>query len=647
LDDDDGDGLPNGWEQLNGLDPEDAEGINGPAGDPDGDGLNNLWEHYAGTNPWDVDTDGDGYNDADSDSDDDGLVNLREQNIGTMPHMKDTDDDGLSDGEEETGTDDSQIIGSLAPFTAKTPVGISDPLSSLDPPPANSLALSGNGRLVIPSTEKYATENWTIALWVSPSSPQSGVIFSRHVMGDGGVDAQNYEIGVNNIPGDPNNVMPYVRYTTMDGTIVRVDSSSAINLACNGGIPVDEWTHLTATYDWDEHRMELYINGELAHYRVDPLAAPAVGLGLAHLNFSEVTLGARRSFVTPMPGPFFGFVDELKLWRVALGPNDIRNNFDTPEGDIEPTGTYTIPMRSGFFVPPQGIGTALAAKGDNEDVHAIVQFEAPLSQAKLDNMTAQGIETKFVVSDNSIAVKGTKAQIQALDDVRWSDLVKPNQKISKKIDPAQDQAGRYLAVQFFPGTAEGDAVAAATGAGANLHGAGYVDGTTYLVVEADDNQVDALANHDSVAWVFNGPKAQIEAGLPIRAYGCNEGHLHAAPFVTIGEGWDGPGLGSADITYHFVDGNPNIANENQIMVDALNKWAAVAALTFTETPTIGENFSFDIYHTPDPANPFDGPGGVLAYAFLPNDIASEPIAGNAHYDPGEGWVDVPSVDPNE
>jgi hypothetical protein len=47
----DGDGLPNGWEQTNGLDPLSVAGNNGPNGDPDGDGKSNLQEYSAGTSP--------------------------------------------------------------------------------------------------------------------------------------------------------------------------------------------------------------------------------------------------------------------------------------------------------------------------------------------------------------------------------------------------------------------------------------------------------------------------------------------------------------------------------------------------------------------------------------------------------------------
>jgi PKD repeat protein len=87
--DTDDDGLTDGWEVENGLDPNDGTGDNGAEGDLDGDGLTNIEEYNNNTDP------------NDADSDDDGLTDGEEVNTyGTDPNDVDSDDDGLTDDEE-------------------------------------------------------------------------------------------------------------------------------------------------------------------------------------------------------------------------------------------------------------------------------------------------------------------------------------------------------------------------------------------------------------------------------------------------------------------------------------------------------------------------------------------------------------------
>lgn len=109
--DSDGDGMPDWWEALHGLD---SSGPMDAALDPDGDGVANLAEFLAGTDPNSPDTDYDGMPDgweissgtmpfiadALSDPDGDGCVNVDEFCAGTSVASQDTDGDGVSDGDE-------------------------------------------------------------------------------------------------------------------------------------------------------------------------------------------------------------------------------------------------------------------------------------------------------------------------------------------------------------------------------------------------------------------------------------------------------------------------------------------------------------------------------------------------------------------
>ena len=61
--DTDEDSLPDGWEHQHSLNPKDASGIDGKAGDPDQDGATNFVEWQYGSDPQDSDSDDDGTDD--------------------------------------------------------------------------------------------------------------------------------------------------------------------------------------------------------------------------------------------------------------------------------------------------------------------------------------------------------------------------------------------------------------------------------------------------------------------------------------------------------------------------------------------------------------------------------------------------------
>ncbi|MDP6858669.1 MAG: hypothetical protein QF426_02505, partial [Verrucomicrobiales bacterium] len=107
--DEDGDGLPDSWEEKYGVDD--------PEGDDDNDGLTNIEEYELRTKPDKADSDEDGLSDKaeieehetnplNPDADKDGLLDGAEIAAGTDPDNRDTDGDGISDFNEiQDGTD--------------------------------------------------------------------------------------------------------------------------------------------------------------------------------------------------------------------------------------------------------------------------------------------------------------------------------------------------------------------------------------------------------------------------------------------------------------------------------------------------------------------------------------------------------------
>lgn len=99
-------------------------------------------------------------------------------------------------------------------------------------------------------------------------------------------------------------------------------------------------------------------------------------------------------------------------------------------------------------------------------------------------------------------------------------------------------------------------------------------------------------------------------------------------------GWDGPGAGSAALTYHIANTPDSLGQQEAeaAIKTALDAWASVADITFTQVDQPGLRDSLDISF-----GRIDGAGGTLAQAYFPDDVNSARLAGDIQFDIAEAW----------
>ncbi|XP_028514166.1 uncharacterized protein LOC114574803 [Exaiptasia diaphana] len=110
-----------------------------------------------------------------------------------------------------------------------------------------ALYLDGVNDFVLVPRFVFYDKNYTFGVWVKLAA------FKRHSIisdddGHNGRRSFNFRIG----PGNKAMVVMYFG-----------DGSTAISSTSNGIIPINQWTHIGATFDIDAHRVKIYLNGTL------------------------------------------------------------------------------------------------------------------------------------------------------------------------------------------------------------------------------------------------------------------------------------------------------------------------------------------------------------------------------------------------
>ena len=272
----------------------------------------------------------------------------------------------------------------------------------------------------------------------------------------------------------------------------------------------------------------------------------------------------------------------------------------------------------------------------------MLQFHELPSPAKL---RALGVEPLHIISATTIAANISTAQIDELEPLlRWSGTLQAVDKFSSiaRKNMSQQNNDLVLLVEFYPDVLRHKIKSLmAMKGGIEIE---HPDLPPHIYLLKGSAEVfNTLAEDDAVNWI-SAPSYALESASPVTyCAGPPSDFGTVANYATLGDGWDGPGRGSAKLKYHFVNQTMDLSvpQQQEIVRLALFEWAKYADITFTPTNLPSQARSLDIsWHVGDHGDflSFDGVGSDLAHSFFPAGVNPDPIAGDIHFDDAETWT---------
>lgn len=284
--------------------------------------------------------------------------------------------------------------------------------------------------------------------------------------------------------------------------------------------------------------------------------------------------------------------------------------------------------------------------------HQVIQFTQAPSADMLAALRARGFRVLAYIPENAVLVSGPEALDLRGLPVRWAGLAAPVDKVSGLVGVDDLEAA---IVEFYEDVDDGTARGIVIGSGLEI-----VENPDlarhHLIVRSPAAGLRKLAEWDEVARVFPASEELVRGE---RVVPCEHGgpgllglQIAANLVSAYGDGWDGPGLGAASLSYYFgrMPAGLPTADVQRGLLAAMGQWSGVVQLHFSQsfTAKLRRQIEFEwMAGSHGDGYGFDGPGGILAHSFYPPPNA-EPAAGNLHFDAAESWkigadVDIYSV----
>jgi hypothetical protein len=271
--------------------------------------------------------------------------------------------------------------------------------------------------------------------------------------------------------------------------------------------------------------------------------------------------------------------------------------------------------------------------------HVLIQLAKPLDSEIRARLSDRNIRLlNAIPNGNAFIVSAPPEEDLAELGVVFADSLSAADKIAPEFEAATD-----FVFEFYRDVELGPARELLVNSGVELRENPDLLPWQLMGTVGDPSVLLKIAADDSVAFIYPAASELIE-GVPVVpcAGAVQEDGVAAALAAAVGEGWDGPGKGSATLTYSLGPLTPRMAPE-AIRADvqrALAEWSRYVRLQITQTQQRTSERNLDIQFAPrahGDAYNFDGIGGTLAHTYYPAPPNAEPIGGDLHLDEEEAW----------
>jgi hypothetical protein len=275
--------------------------------------------------------------------------------------------------------------------------------------------------------------------------------------------------------------------------------------------------------------------------------------------------------------------------------------------------------------------------------HLIVQFHSAIQPSDLADLRRAGAQPLRYVPDHALAIAADPAfDPAALPRIRWAGTLQPTDKVS---DGTQAELARdfprfpITVVEFHPDVTAEEVADHLAGVGVPAV-AGPPLPAYMSLVSTDAVALRRLAELDAVAWMYPASAAILTAGVRL-CEGVTAGATAVAEYATVGDGWDGPGTGGADLGVYLLRSTADTdrTTASREIDRALAEWARHIDIRWRMAADPYEARSLTVSWEPvDHGDGFPFAPEVLAHAFYHAPVVPEPLAGDVHFNDAFQWA---------